>query len=66
MANKPTYGELEQRVNELEESLHGKRVEESLDEGETQYRKLADSVSGDGDPHKIIRFIQAEQISISF
>ena len=43
MARKPTYEELEQRVNELEkEATERKRVEQTLLESEQLYRALLD------------------------
>ncbi len=44
MAGKPTYEELEQRVNELEkEALEHKRMEEVLRESEEKYSKLVEN-----------------------
>ena len=44
MAKKPTYEELEQRVNELEkEALERKRVEEELRENSARYRTLLET-----------------------
>ena len=41
MAQKPTYEELEQRINELEaEANHRKQAEEELRESEERYRSL--------------------------
>lgn len=43
MAKKPSYGELEQRVKELEkESLDHKRAQDALRESEERFREMAD------------------------
>ena len=44
MVQKPTFEELEQRIQELKkEAFERKRVEEALEESETRYRRLFES-----------------------